>query len=58
MGLLVAFEMMTINKGFITIGMFTFIGSLVCVDSSVLLKVTFCSKDFSAILFRTIECVS
>ena len=58
MGLLVALEMMTIHKRFITIHMFTFIGSFVCVYSSVLLEITFCSKDLPAILFRTIECVA
>ena len=58
MGLLVAFEVMTIHKRFITIGVFTLIGSLMCVCSSVLLEITFCSKDFPAILFRTIECVA
>ena len=58
MGLLVAFEVMTIHKRFITIDVFTFIGSLMCVCSSVLLEITFCSKDFPAILFRTIECVA
>ena len=58
MCLLVAFEVMTIHKRFITIDVFTFIGSLMCVCSSVLLEITFCSKDFPAILFRTIECVA
>ena len=58
MGLLVAFEVMTIHKRFITIDVFTFIRSFMCVCSSVLLEITFSSKDFSAILFRTIECVA
>ena len=58
MGLLVALEVMTVHKRFITIHMFTFIGSLVCVYSSVLLEITFCSEDLSAIFFRTIKCVA
>ena len=58
MGLLVALEMMTIHKRFITIHMFTFVGSLVCVYSPVFLEITFSSEDLSAIFFRTIECVA
>ena len=58
MSLLVAFEMVTVDKRLGTALLVTFVRPLVSVDSPVLLQITLCCEGFPAIIFSTVECIA